>query len=340
MSLRLVKTQLLPRSGLTPLELNMILKTRYLSNRLVVTLEKTVTETIDDKPVTEQEFSDELEDMRLQESSMIGRCDESARLSRRTSLDLQSFIRLRNILGWSIESTDAATAALAHREVIYPSDTTQNHVLDGDFIQRLAAAQELSIKTSITVVELFPFWGLMYAQFPNSLYARLFLSSGLVKLYPFLAFVDGDGQTDATFGKNMGAVLLALGMTQDDQVVFMGIIGFNPNTPWMLDGIDRLYSHQRLCKILRLPVKRYADWWRVVCQKGGVDTFTDPQSALKVLDLWLDLPEGIESSQQALDLIVFLEEEEGGKLDEHDLSAGLGSLREWRVLGGVCFRFE
>lgn len=324
MSLRLVNTQLLPRSDLTPLELNMILKTRYLSNRLVVTLEKTVTETIDDKPVTEQKFSDELEDMRLQESPMIGRSDESARLSRRTSLGLQSFIRLRNILGWSIETTDAAIAALAHREVIYPSDTTQHHVLDGDFIQRLAAAQELSIKTSIPVVELFPFWGLMYAQFPNSLYARLFLRSGLVKLYPSLALVDGDGQTDATFGKNMGAVLRALGMTQDDQVVFMGIIGFDPNTPWTLDGIARLYSHQRLCKILCLPVKRYADWWRVVCQKGGVDPFTDPQSALKVLDLWLDLPEGIESSQQALDLIDLLEEEEGGKLDEHDLSAVAG----------------
>ncbi|KID75525.1 uncharacterized protein G6M90_00g045780 [Metarhizium brunneum] len=232
--------------------------------------------------------------MRLQESSMIGRCDESARLSRRTSLDLQSFIRLRNILGWSIETTDAATAALAHREVIYPSDTTQHHVLDGDFIQCPAAVQELSIKTSITVVELFPFWGLMYAQFSNSLYARLFLRSGLVKLYPSLAFVDGDGQTDATFGKNKGAVLRALGMTQDDQVVFMGIIGFDSNTPWTLDGISRLYSHQQLYKMLHLPVKRYADWWRVVCQKGGVDPFTDPQSALKVLDLWLYLPEGIE----------------------------------------------
>ncbi|UKZ80126.1 hypothetical protein TrVFT333_007891 [Trichoderma virens FT-333] len=247
MSLRLIKAQLLPRSDLTPLELNMILKTRYLSNRLVVTLEKTVTETVDDKPVTEQKFSDELEDMRLQESPMIGRSDEAARISRRTSLDLQSFIRLRNILGWSIETTDAAIAALAHREVIYPSDTTQHHVLDGDFIRRLAAAQQLSIKTSIPVVELFPFWGLMYAQFPNSLYARLFLRSGLVKLYPSLALVDGDGQTDATFGKNMGAVLRALGMTQDEQVVFMGIIGFDSNTVWTLDGIARLYSHQRLC---------------------------------------------------------------------------------------------
>ncbi|UKZ54354.1 hypothetical protein TrVGV298_008162 [Trichoderma virens] len=330
MSLRLIKAQLLPRSDLTPLELNMILKTRYLSNRLVVTLEKTVTETVDDKPVTEQKFSDELEDMRLQESPMIGRSDEAARISRRTSLDLQSFIRLRNILGWSIETTDAAIAALAHREVIYPSDTTQHHVLDGDFIRRLAAAQQLSIKTSIPVVELFPFWGLMYAQFPNSLYARLFLRSGLVKLYPSLALVDGDGQTDATFGKNMGAVLRALGMTQDEQVVFMGIIGFDSNTVWTLDGIARLYSHQRLCKILRLPVKRYADWWRVVCKKGGVDPFIDPQSALKVLDLWLDLPEGIESSQQALDLIISLEEEEGGKLDEHDLSAVAG------IVGGVA----
>ncbi|UKZ71157.1 uncharacterized protein TrAtP1_012119 [Trichoderma atroviride] len=325
-SLRLIKAQLLPRSDLTPLELNMILKTRYLSNRLVVTLEKTV----GDKPGTEQKFSDELEDMRLQESPMIGRSDEAARISRRTSLDLQSFIRLRNALGWSIETTDAAIAALAHREVIYPHDTTQHHVLDGDFIQRLAAAQQLSIKAGIPVVELFPFWGLMYAQFPNSLYARLFLRSGLVKLYPSLALVDGDGRTDATFGKNMGAVLRALGMTQDEHVVFMGIIGFDSNTAWTLDGIARLYSHQRLCKILRLPVKRYADWWRVVCKKRGVDPFIDPQSALKVLDLWLDLPEGIESSQQALDLIISLEEEEGGKLDEHDLGAVA------RIVGGIA----
>jgi hypothetical protein len=54
--------------------------------------------------------------------------------------------------------------------------------------------------------------------------------------------------------------ITSLGMTQDEQVVFMGIIGFDSNTAWTLDGIARLYSHQRLCKILRLPVKRYTDW--------------------------------------------------------------------------------
>ncbi|UKZ83881.1 hypothetical protein TrVFT333_011695 [Trichoderma virens FT-333] len=292
-SLRLIKEQLLNRSGLSPSELNMVLKTRYIGKRLVVTL------------ASGGEFSDRLQDMRLQESPLIGDVEGVGRLSERTCLDLQAFIRLYHRLGWSIEATDAAIAALARRAQIYENDAYRHHVLDGGFIERLAAANRLSTQTNVPLTELLPLWGPMDAQFPSSLYTVLFLRPGLVQQYPSLNLVDGETLVSATFGQNMGALLQALRLTQADLLVLMKIVGFGPDTHWSLGNIAQLYSHQLLSRLLNLPISRYSEWWSH-CEQVA-NPFMDPQSTLVALDLWLSLPEEIPSVEAALNLLVPVE---------------------------------
>ncbi|EHK19562.1 uncharacterized protein TRIVIDRAFT_132119, partial [Trichoderma virens Gv29-8] len=292
-SLRLIKEQLLIRSGLSPSELNMVLKTRYIGKRLVVTL------------ASGDEFSDRLQDMRLQESPLIGDVEGVGRLSERTCLDLQAFIRLYHRLGWSIEATDAAIAALARRAQIYEKDAYRHHVLDGGFIERLAAANRLSTQTNVPLTELLPLWGPMDAQFPSSLYTVLFLRPGLVQQYPSLNLVDGETLVSATFGQNMGALLQALRLTQADLLVLMKIVGFGPDTHWSLGNIAQLYSHQLLSRLLNLPISRYSEWWSH-CEQVA-NPFMDPQSTLVALDLWLSLPEEIPSVEAALNLLVPVE---------------------------------
>ena len=288
-SLRLVKDQVLVRSGLSPSQLNTVLKTRYIGNRLVQTLVKVV------------EFSDRLQDMRLQESLLVNSTGEPGSLSERTCLDLQAFLRLRYRLGWSTETLDAAIAALAQRSRVYPEDSYRHFILDGEFVDRLAAAQQLSIETGVPLVELLPFWGPMDAQFPTSLYAKLFLAPGLVAQYPSLKLIRGDVTPGAVFGQHMAAVIQALRMIQADLLIFMKVLAFDAKTPWTLSNIAQLYSHQKMCKILDLPVKRYADWWALVQSLGN--PLLDPQSSRTALTPWLALHEKFESAEAALDLL-------------------------------------
>ena len=288
-SLRLVKDQVLVRSGLSPSQLNTVLKTRYIGNRLVQTLAKGV------------EFSDRLQDMRLQESLLVNSTGEPGSLSERTCLDLQAFLRLRYRLGWSTESLDAAIAALAQRSHVYPKDSYRHYILDGEFVDRLAAAQQLSVETGVPLVELLPFWGPMDAQFPTSLYAKLFLAPGLVAQYPSLKLIRGDVTPGAVFGQHMAAVIQALRMTQADLLIFMKVLAFDAKTPWTLSNIAQLYSHQKMCKILDLPVKRYPDWWALA--QSLSNPFLDPQSSRTALTPWLALHDKFESAEAALDLL-------------------------------------
>ncbi|KAK0719120.1 hypothetical protein B0H67DRAFT_599053 [Lasiosphaeris hirsuta] len=251
-SLRLVKDQLLVRSGLSPSDLNTVLKTRYIGKRLV--------------------------DMRLQESPL------------RTCLDLQAFLRLHHRLGWSIETTDAAIAVLARRAQVYDDDAYRHYVLDGGFIERLAAARQLSTRMDVPLMELLPLWGPMDAQFPSSFYPKLFLRPQLVQQYPSLSLIDGETLPTAKFGQNLGALIQALRLTQANLL-----------TRWNMESIAQLYSHQQMSKLLNLPVSRYAEWWRH-CQQVA-NPFLDPQSTLAALELWVHLPEEISSVEAALDLL-------------------------------------
>ncbi|KAK3292012.1 uncharacterized protein B0H64DRAFT_329848 [Chaetomium fimeti] len=288
-SLRLIKDQLLVRSGLSSSQLNMVLKTRYIGKRLVVTLAK------DDR------FSDRLQDMRLQESPLVGGKEVAGRLSKRTCLDLQAFIRLYRRLGWPIQTLDAAIGVLARRAQIYEDDDHYHHVLDVAFLERLAAAQQLSTRVDVPLVELLPLWGPMDAQFSTSLYPKLFLHPQLVQQYPLLVpLASGEFLPTATFGENMGAILHALHITHADLLTLMEITRQDARTSWNLETIAELYRHQKMSHFLDLPISQYPKWWEY-CQTMA-NPFLDPQSTLTSLGVWLRLPEEIPSVEAVLGL--------------------------------------
>ncbi|ODM16219.1 hypothetical protein SI65_08218 [Aspergillus cristatus] len=289
-SLRLVEKELLPRSGLTSSELNTVLKTRYIGRRLVMTMER------------DGEFSDHLRDMRLQESSLVTDTEVTGQLSERTLQDLQAFLRLRYRLGWPIEVVDAAIATLARQSPVYSGSDRTFHVLDGGFVERLAAARQFSVLTGLSLPAVLPFWGPMDAEFPTSLYTKLFLGSNSLKQYPYLRIKDGETVKDATFGHNLDAMLLSLRMTPADWLIFADLLELDQSTPWTLDRVAQVYSHHTLCRLIGLPAKRYRNWWSLCQQRAN--PFLDPQSAITALTPWIDLSEGFKSAEAALGLVL------------------------------------
>lgn len=290
-SLRLTKDEVLVRSGLTPSDLNIVLKTRYIGRRLVVTMER------------DSGFSDNLKDMRLQDSLLITAGEEVvASLTERTFRDLQAFLRLCYRLGWSLEMVDAAISALARREKLSPDSVYTFYILDGAFVERLACAKEISVMTGLSLSELLPFWGPMDAQYPVSLYSKLFLGADLLSQYPKLRIENGETIPGSTFGDNYDALLVAFGMSPADWAIFAKLLGFNKSTPWTLDNLAQFYSHWSLGRLLGLPTSRYSEWWAVCRQRAN--PFVDPQNAIAALDPWINPPHGIESAEAALNFLV------------------------------------
>ncbi|KAJ5736887.1 uncharacterized protein N7483_002012 [Penicillium malachiteum] len=287
-----VKLQLLPRAGISHSDLLRVLNTRFLGNRLVINVQQN------------GKYTDSLDGMRIQDSLTIdGDLKAAPKLSESTLLDLQAFIRLWHKLGWSIEDTDTAIIGLSRHKprgkgrVLFPT-------LDGDFIERLAAAKKVADLTGCAIAELIPFWGPMDSLGPHSIYKRLFWSSGWVDLYPSLAFRrddDSDTQQQPTIRDNMEPLLRALRMEQRDANLYMEIVGISYDSKWTLDHFSQLYRHHKMCSILGLTSSNYQNWYQLCLLDA--DPFLDPQSTLSVIERWFRLRDDSIPIKTVVDLL-------------------------------------
>ena len=173
-----IRDQFLPRAALSFEDMLSILKTRYVSRKLVISSTSS----------GKQEFSGKVADMRLRHYPP--NASSSTSLQADECDDLQAFLRLWRKVGWPLEDMDAAVVMLAGNRTTGVDPV----VIDG-----LAEIKRISSTTKFPVGDILPLWGDMDTGAERSIYVRIFLQPQLVCEDPVFA-ADAQGKYLTTSG--------------------------------------------------------------------------------------------------------------------------------------------
>ncbi|GAB1312348.1 Toxin subunit [Madurella fahalii] len=291
-----IRSQLLPRSGLSFEELIDITNTTYFGRRLIIT-------NVDKSKV----FNGQLAEMRLRSLDTATRPpagpDDDGGGS--TSLDkagigplteqlcheLQSFIRLKNKLGWPIHEVDVAIASL-----------TENHVANcvvgslDDFrgityrlLEDLSYLIKLSSLTNMSPSSILPLWAQINSRGKNSLYQKVFLSP-IRFLSDDSVFQAGPSgtyfETSDAIENHISALTMALKLGNEDLDNMMTATGIKSNTELSMDVLSKLYRHTLLCRMLDVRPKDYLATLSVLPHPNP---FFDPKTTLDAVKAWRQL---------------------------------------------------
>ncbi|KAI1109255.1 hypothetical protein F5Y14DRAFT_458457 [Nemania sp. NC0429] len=273
-----VEAVLLPRSGLRFLELSELIKTEFLSERLVISV-KTAKGT----------FSGKLEDMKLC-STNIRQQEIENTLKIEDCADLLSLIRLWRTLGWRLLDLDNAIVTLALSRVSGEA-VPPTSAIDADLLLELAAIKKLAALTCIEVNELIPLWGAMRLSSPNSLYKTLFFHPRYLKQYPALRdFSKADSQLPKPLIRDlMTPLLLALELTAEEFQTMSQALGIAETAPWNLANISKLYRHNLFRRMLGISLTEYFSIGIFNCEDMG--PWQSPRKTLSVVRKWKALQE-------------------------------------------------
>lgn len=209
---------------------------------------------------------------------------------------LYRFIRLWRKLGWSIEQTDQAIAALypAEQTPDQPAEATNLTRLDAGFLTLLPrlgvlrrVMDRLKLKVKKDLQPLLACFAPIDAQGAASLYRQMFLS-------PALKAQDGAFADDG-FGHVLGgpAKLLAhaetlraaFQLTDEEFGAITEALGYDANTPLHLDTISAVFRRGWLARKLKLSVREFL----LLTAFSGLDPFAAPDPpappVLRLLDL-------------------------------------------------------
>ncbi|KAF5629911.1 PA14 domain protein [Fusarium tjaetaba] len=305
-----IKDVLLPRSGLQFPELLELLKTEFLSDRLVISVE-----------TAKGTFSGKLKDMKLC-STNIQQQDIDSALRIEDCADLLSLIRLWRTLDWKLQDLDNAIVTLSlsriSGEAVPPTSA-----IDADLLLELAAIKKLAALTSIEVNELIPLWGTMRLSSPNSLYKTLFFQPRYLKQYPALRdFNKEDSQQPTPLIRDlMTPLLLALELTNEDFRVMSQALGIAESAPWNLANISKLYRHNLLRRVLGISLKQYFSLDVFNCEDMG--PWQSPRKTWSVVERWKVLQEAGFSNTLLLNAFGATIDTEGNSAYIAGLAAGM-----------------
>ena len=201
-------------------------------------------------------------------------------------LKLLRFIRLWRKLGWSIEQTDKAVAAL-YPAAEYPAPTdnydTARDKLDTGYqilLGRLAHLQtvmaQLELRPGRELTALLACWSPIDTHGPRSLYRQMFLNPSILALDDVFQ-EDGYGNYlhDATqeLPTHTEALRAAFNLTREEFDLTLQELGFDADTELNLANASAIFRHGYLARKLRLSISeflalRIVDFTTFPCSRG------------------------------------------------------------------------
>jgi hypothetical protein len=192
---------------------------------------------------------------------------------------LLRFIRLWKKLGWTIEQTDKAIAALypAEQNPADPDDAENLERLDAGFLvllPRLGVLKRgidlLNLKLNRELLPFLSCFGPMDTYGATSLYRQLFLSAALLEQEP--SFADDGYGNFLRKGKLLEkrvALRAALGLTDDEFTRIVDALGFDADTPLTLAEVTAVFRRGWLARKLKLSVQEFL----LLVRFTGIDPF-------------------------------------------------------------------
>ncbi len=230
-------------------------------------------------------------------------------------LKLLRFIRLWRKLGWSIDLTDRAIAALwPAAQAPDPGDDEAARIakLDAGFavlLPRLAAAlnvmDALNLRAGRDLPALLALWAPIDAHATGSLYRQMFLNPAILKQDDVFR-EDGFGNvlTDPaeTLAAHAGALRAAFNLTQDEYALIVDDLGFDDTTPLTLDAISRVFRRGHLARKLRLSVRELL----ALVALSGLDPFAAPDPPHPAALRFVQLAQAIKESPFKISRLLYL----------------------------------
>ncbi|RBQ67510.1 hypothetical protein FVER14953_10756 [Fusarium verticillioides] len=283
-----IRDQLLPRSGLSLEELLELSNTTFFGRRLVIVNNR-----------GSKVFDGQLSEMRLRlldNTASASERDASeeppiGNLTQEICHELQSFIRLRNKLGWTIAELDVVISTI-----------TQNHIANSAtasvegfrgitlaVLEDVAHIVKLSKLTEAPVVSLLPIWAPISTHGDKSLYRKAFLEP--------MSYLSNDPvfRPDSYGGylRDKGAIevymaplTMTLKTTSEDLKILLAVAGLSPSSPLNLDTLSKMYRHALMCRLLGV---RPRDYDMVLSVFPDRNIFIDPKTTLGSISLWRQL---------------------------------------------------
>lgn len=187
--LRFVEAQFLPRSGIQFSDLVDMLKTEYINPMANFAARNTIAI-----------LHHSEEDMRYRLIRSNGNPLQISDYQR-----IRQFIHLRHKIGWTIDEVDKAICGLSDSAKITP-----------DVLGQLVAVLKLLKITKLEPSKLLTFWSPISMQGADSLYSRLFLTSGATRADPVLQLDEhGYFLSSATISQHEPLVMATLGLTKE-----------------------------------------------------------------------------------------------------------------------------
>jgi hypothetical protein len=306
-SLCFVKTQLLPRSGLSFEELCELLNTLYFGARLVLV----------DKSGGAK-FTGQVSDMRLRSlDTACERLDANGvekkhlkpvgPLTEDLCYELQSFIRLRNKLGWSIPDLDTAISCLTQHRVdnALSADPKSSLGITSEILHSLASVVQLSRLVKISVTRLLPLWGDISTRGKNPLYHQLCLTPLSLQTGDKIFLPDSQGRFLEATGpiKNHTFALQAvLNIDDDGLAALRNTTGLDKSRDELtISNLSTLYRYRVLSDLLNIEPE---DLPRVLESfPRSTDFFASPEITLDLVRTWRALVEKAWSPTEITDIV-------------------------------------
>jgi hypothetical protein len=183
---------------------------------------------------------------------------------------LLRFIRLWKKLGWTIEETDRAIAALYNDEfkpaVADNLDTQKQKLDDGfrDLVVKIAHVKKIKEKLNLngknSLIKLLALWSSIDIHGNNSLYKQTFLHSSILKIDRVF---DENGYGEYLQNANekikghLPAIRAAFNVTAEELSLILNDAGFDDNSPLSLENVSKIYRYSFLAKSSKLSIQEF-----------------------------------------------------------------------------------
>ncbi|MEB3281214.1 MAG: Tc toxin subunit A [Lyngbya sp.] len=256
-------------------------------------------------------------------------------------LKLIRFVRLWKKLGWSIEHTDKAIAALYPANQ-YPSPdddqaTVKNKLDQGfrEFILNLAhltqVLETLGLSPKKELVKLLAFWSTIDTHGNHSLYHQMFLNSTILQLDDVFE-EDGYGNYPKSNTEKIiahkEALQSAFNLTYEELNLILNKLNFDEQTNITLENLSAIFRHAYLAKKLKLSVWEFLSLQTM----SGINPFQPMQPIQPAILTFISLAQQIQRSPFKISqLSYFLQHEDlSGKASPTlaDIHAFAQTIRE------------
>ncbi|MCJ1439459.1 hypothetical protein MMC27_008853 [Xylographa pallens] len=319
-----IRKEFLPRSGLSFDQLVELIDTLYFTRRLVITNDgesklfsgqisemrlraldmsaadtPVVTKPTATLPITTPVITKPIVD--LPPKPVVTKLDD------RLCNELQSFIRLKNKLGWSISELDNAVGCIYGNQI---NNGTIGRV-DGItplLLEHLSYVVSLSRLTGIPVPEILPLWSKINTHGKKSLYEKTFLRGAAVTSGDDIFKADENGKYLAAgnaIDEHLRAIRIALRLSQTGVAALVTNVGLQLTDELNLTSLSRLYRMHILCLLLDVSPENFATVRQIF--PPSANFYRDPGTTLRLVKSWRQLTDStwtLDSIRQVLPLLV------------------------------------